>query len=117
MTEKEAFKKHFKLWDWLTKNPDKNTWDWPGWKDKDNKEYFPIPGNFLCLYYGYFRSISSYYLVGCYDCILARTYHRSCCADDSIHYKWKYEKNINKRIKYAKLIRDVVKKENKKNWR
>jgi len=32
LTKDEAVRLHRELWDWLSKNPGKEKYDWPGWK-------------------------------------------------------------------------------------
>lgn len=48
MTKQEAIEKHRKLQDWLSKNPDKEIYDWPEWEYNGGIEKHIRQNCFLC---------------------------------------------------------------------
>jgi len=48
MTLKQAKKLHKELWGWLAKNPSKDKWHWPQWKENGGKLKWVEMGCFGC---------------------------------------------------------------------
>lgn len=50
---------HREMWLWLAENPDKNKWNWPGWK-KNGGTYEISDGNYHCFACDYAGNITHY---------------------------------------------------------
>ena len=93
---------HYKMWDWLSKNPDKSKKDY--FEENFTVNYIrPVNYCFLCdLYYDY---------KSCEKCPMVKKHGCVCVSSTSLFLRWcdtKDSDNKEDRIKYAKAIRDVV---------
>jgi len=128
LTKRKAIMRHRRLWDWLVENP-KNQYgmygfsgktDWPGWKKYPVKEVDSVC--WLCEYAR--RQVNNDAVWPCEKCPLAWPSNapHSMCLDSSsfdclhsagLFSKWSITRNLHKKVKYARLIRDLpIKKEN-----
>jgi hypothetical protein len=102
MTLKTAKKRHKELWDWLSKNPTKDKWDWPMWTHNGGKYQYVSIGCFACEIAG----------DNCYACPVAWPTKKCCQEDDKGLYDlYSMTKDNKKRSKIAAQIRDLPWKE------
>ena len=99
---------HRKLWNWLSKNPDKEKVNWPEWKRNGGKyEDVGINYCFCCQYVTYPKV--------CEECPLVWTGKDCKCetGDDNpgLFEKWDCETNLQLRAELAAQIRDLPVKE------
>lgn len=99
LTYKELKVNHIELWDWLSKNPNKEKVDWPGW---DKFREFYIPACFACvasekskIYYCPIRWIEEE----------AGLCQNSCMDEQALYMKWEHDSS--ERCKTARKIRDL----------
>lgn len=94
---------HWKLWNWLSKHPDKGKDDY----FKLNKEEKPLAGNQLCFACTYAHEIGVTFkdYSCCYYCPFEHEMSRSCL--NGIYNLYIRSKGKKERIKYAKMIRDM----------
>lgn len=105
ITESDAKKLHYELWDWLSHNPSKSKHDWPKfYKDGEATNlYYEVaicPFCFAC-YIGLERDNINFEGICC-NCPLEK---EACFNWGSFYYKWTVTKHKT-RSKYARLIRD-----------
>ena len=97
---------HVDMWDWLSKNPDKQKLDWPGWKD------IPVKPMYSCMACGFAARISptgSIYPNRCKYCPLEWP-DGGLCADtteQALHDRWFETENLEERAELAARIRDL----------
>lgn len=113
MLEKFRFdhEKHVELWDWLSKHPDKEKEEWPGW---GKYGYTAIQYCYAC---DCTQSLMDAYAdmfaegMTCGDiCPLewnGPTCRRDCYGHDGLYTRWVWEVNPDKRAALAKVIRDL----------
>lgn len=127
MSKKEAFRKHYALWNWLAENPTKSKEEWPGWMNewkpvrrRGRYRFYPRRQCFLCEYYYQSRlkksvkvSTAGHYYsskcIECIACVLCVFMGSNCFSPTNVYHKWQNATDIKERIKYACSIRDVVK--------
>ena len=107
MTEEEAKKLHYELWDWLSHNPSKDKKQWPGFYDEKgnaNELYWMMCYNAFCFacYIGEQINMDGGTGSACRNCPLER---EACLNPRSYYYKWEWGSKTT-RSKYARLIRD-----------
>ena len=100
LTKEEAIRLHRELWDWLSKNPKKEKWEWPGWENFD--EHW-TRRNMFC-----FACAGS----DCCDACLIDWPGVDCCNaeeddDKGLFSLWDRCKNNSERTRLAEQIRDL----------
>jgi len=95
MLEKTMLKRHYELWDWLSKNPEKHKNHFPKWKQNGGK----------------WKHIKQY-------CFLCKLHNGDCnkcqlgyCGQSSRFWYWQHAE-LEQRRKYAEEIRDIIKVKN-----
>jgi len=109
LTKKRTIELHKELWDWLSKHPNAEKYQWPKWKN------FPYISHdcFLCAYAREQQLNTNSFASKCYFCIAKDGwgYDALCnhCEDVySIFTLWKRSDHFPKlKREFAKLIRDV----------
>lgn len=101
LTKDEAIRLHRELWDWLSKNPDKEKWDWSGWEDYSEIEVRSMQFCFAC----------AYSKGGCDECLLEWP-GIDCCDNEGVDGEgifniWDGSANNAERIRLAEQIRDL----------
>ena len=92
---------HKALWDWLSKNPSKDEFDWPGWKHNGGEYFSPL--GFDCDY-GAATNFNDE--EGCYNCPFGN-FGGNCRCLDGLWGKWHFESDPKKRSELAGKIRDL----------
>ena len=106
---------HKALWDWLSKNPEKQKWDWPEWEE--NGGLYPIATNFCFA--------CNYSLVG-YDDLFDAKELCKCCplewpgadlkniepdsspCEDSIYGRWRKKHDYSKSYAEASMLSEQI---------
>lgn len=103
LTKDEAVRLHRELWDWLSKNPNEDKEDWPGWKDFDEDKVRANIHCFACAFTGNNP---------CRECLLVWP-GMDCCSGEErgdnrgIYSIWGREANFDERTRFAEQIRDL----------
>ena len=105
LTIDKAIEYHRELWGWLSENPKKEKWDWPGW---NGLEYLNPGYHEHC-----FACIMS---KDCDECLLVWP-GTGCCNDDrnGLFMRWEQAKG-KKRSALAIQIRDLPVREEPETW-
>lgn len=75
---------HKELWDWLAKNPDRDTRDWPRWRKNGGEYQTPISHCFACEY-DEEEGGEAGNIFACESCPLEWPQGKLCCNDNGIH--------------------------------
>ena len=86
---------HIELWDWLSKNPNKNKHEWPRWKNNGGDVKISYNNCFACQACNHVCSM----------CPFGDFSRKGCLG--RLYDKWYTAKTNKKRIKYAEIIRDL----------
>jgi hypothetical protein len=87
--------RHIELWDWLVDHPDKEKWQWPGWKDVPAQEND-------CFACGYSEFKNS-----CADCPLVWPDEDCYFDDEYLFARWDRAEDLEEKAKLAAQIRDL----------
>lgn len=101
--------KHRELWDWLSKNPDMDKRDWPGWKKYAIRDAWTLNYCFACK--AARDQLASWPASSAYemekncreDCPL----QLGCQRKKSLYDRWYYAQTRSKRKRLAEKIRDI----------
>ena len=94
---------HIRLWDWLSKNPDKNKFNWPQWKYNIGNIDHVENSCFSCEYTNYIDPDDEHSCNGC-----PLVWPSGVCYSGGLYTKWILAKDdLDERIKIAKEIRDL----------
>lgn len=96
---------HKELWDWLSKNPDRDTQDWPRWR-KNGGEYQASWHCFACEY-DEEEGDEEGDMYQCESCPLEWPQGKLCCNDNGIHKQWNRAIYLEERTRLAEMIRDL----------
>ena len=91
---------HWRLWDWLAKNPTKQKADWPGWVNYPNGV---LMNCFACSS----TAPSMATLPSCQRCPLNWPYDRCHGTPDMLYEAWDFAQAIAARVTLANKIRDL----------
>lgn len=95
--------KHRELWDWLSKNPDMEKRDWPGWKK------YAIYDAWECFYCFACRAVIKFEADwGKKTCLgICPLFPQDCEADNSLYKRWARARTRREKTYLAKQIRDI----------
>ena len=97
--------KHYELWDWLAKNPDKEKWEWEGFKDI---EVVIDRWCFACYFNATLSDLNTlagatFGNPGCPYCPIVD----NIGCDDGLYFYWSNSNDATQRTRLAELIRDL----------
>lgn len=108
MTLKVMKARHIALWDWLSKNPSKDKFQYPGFKSNGGKLKDPNNGCWACEW------LVRQDLTDCMDedgnsiCSIDwAPSKKGCMNSKSAYYKWGHAKHHKVRSRWAKVVRDL----------
>lgn len=109
-TERKAWFAHRRLWDWLSKNPDKEKKDWPEWETYQDQEELEKFQCFACFFTGFNNSSR----LDCDICPInwgetpsKLTFSSPCLVHDADYFAWSKAWESDKRAALAEKIRDA----------